>query len=259
MNKPPPGEDLPALFRSLRPDTASFQATLDAAAHEAVQRWPLFKALSPKTPEPTPALSTEERLQWSLQEKPPHAERKQALTRLGLSDKLTKSLDKMSGLESKTLVAPAPAAPTLVAPATEHKPERTLPRRNKALATTKPVESPVMLFATPAQTADLQVETKTEAKIEAEAEAEAAAAAEVQVVPTSLGLFGKKAAAEAAAPQVAPKVLLKQAEHKAADVEMPMATDDSLAGIFERLLEKERVVSKPAIKKSSFLGRLGKK
>lgn len=92
-----PGDDPSALFRSLRPDNANFQASTTAAAREAEQRWPLFKAVSPKKPEPTPALSAQERQRWSNQERPDVGERKPALSLPGVSTKLAQGLSKMSG------------------------------------------------------------------------------------------------------------------------------------------------------------------
>lgn len=92
-----PGDDPSALFRSLRPDNANFRASTTAAAREAEQRWPLFKAVSPKKPEPTPALSAQERLRWSNQERPDVGERKPALSLPGVSTKLAQGLSKMSG------------------------------------------------------------------------------------------------------------------------------------------------------------------
>lgn len=107
---PHPGDDLSALFRSLGPDDANFQATTNAAAQEAEQRWPLFKAVSPRKPEATPALTAQEKQRWSSQEKAETGERKPALTLPGLSDKLARSLSKMSG---RTMPgAPKPVART---------------------------------------------------------------------------------------------------------------------------------------------------
>lgn len=107
---PHPGDDLSALFRSFGPDDANFQAATNAAAQEAEQRWPLFKAVSPRKSELTPALSAEEKQRWSSQEKAETGARKPALSLPGLSDKLAKSLNKMSG--RTTPDAPTPVART---------------------------------------------------------------------------------------------------------------------------------------------------
>jgi len=92
-----PVDDLSALFRSLGPDDSSFQATETTAAREAAQRWPLFQAVSPRKPETTPKLSAQERQRWSHQEQHEGGERKPALSLPGLSDKMARSLGKMSG------------------------------------------------------------------------------------------------------------------------------------------------------------------
>ena len=211
MNTPKPGEDLSALFRSLRPDDKIFQATLTVAAHEAEQRWPLFRAIAPKKPALTPALSDEDKLRWSHQEKPGTGERKPALSLPGLDDKLTLSLSKMSGLPRRSADAPAQAMPAL-----PRKPELALPRRASTPPMTESAGSPDMLLSKPMPVEEPVVE--------------------VELVVS--GLFGKS--------------------H---DTPSAVAVDDSLANIFGRLRHKEEkeVVSKPAAKKSSFMGRLGKK
>ena len=105
-----PADKLSGLFRSLRPDDANFQASLNVAAHQAEERWPLLKAISPQKPALTPALSTEERQRWSNQEQPGTRERKPALSLPGLGDKLTQSLSKMGG-RPKVAAAPLSAEP----------------------------------------------------------------------------------------------------------------------------------------------------
>lgn len=105
-----PGDDPSALFRSLRPDNANFRASTTAAAREAEQRWPLFKAVSPKKPEPTPALSAQERQRWSNQERPDVGERKPALSLPGVSTKLAQGLSKMSGRTATVADRPAERA-----------------------------------------------------------------------------------------------------------------------------------------------------
>lgn len=106
-----PADKLSGLFRSLRPDDANFQASLNAAAHQAEERWPLLKAISPQKPALTPALSTEERQRWSHQEQPGARERKPALSLPGLGDKLTQSLSKMGGRSTVVTAAPLFAEP----------------------------------------------------------------------------------------------------------------------------------------------------
>ena len=101
-----PAGDLSALFRSLGPDASSFQAAETVAARDVEQRWPLFQAVSPSKSETTPALSTQERERWSQQEKQVGAGRKPALSLPGLSDKLAKSLGRMSGPRPDAPVRP---------------------------------------------------------------------------------------------------------------------------------------------------------
>ena len=92
-----PADDLSALFRSLRPDDTSFQSAETVAVREAAQRWPLFQAVSPRKPATTPMLSAQERQRWSHQDQVAAGERKPALSLPGLSDKISRSLGKMSG------------------------------------------------------------------------------------------------------------------------------------------------------------------
>jgi len=96
------------LFRSLKPDEESFQASASAAAREAEQRWPLFKAVSPRRQEPTPVLSAQERMLWSNQERPGAQARKPALTVPGVSNKLAMSLTKMGGRSASAGIARPP-------------------------------------------------------------------------------------------------------------------------------------------------------
>lgn len=110
---PHPRDDLSALFRSLGSDDADFQATTNAAAQEAEQRWPLLTAVSPRKPELTPPLTAQEKQRWSSQEKAETGERKPALSLPGFSDKLASSLNKMSGRAM-------PVAPTSVARTAPH-------------------------------------------------------------------------------------------------------------------------------------------
>ncbi len=96
------------LFRSLKPDEESFQASASAAAREAEQRWPLFKAVSPRRQEPTPVLSAQERTLWSKQERPSGLERKPALSLPGVSNKLAASLNMMGGRTAEGALARPP-------------------------------------------------------------------------------------------------------------------------------------------------------
>lgn len=137
-----PADDLPALFRSLGPDDIGFQASAQAAAHEAAQRWPLFKAVPPQKPAVTPALTAQERQHWGSQEKSETGERKPALSLPGLSDKLARSLDKMSGrvaTDAKTQNSAMPTEP--------EQPPVTPPRSLLTPSPTKPPDSRSTLFS----------------------------------------------------------------------------------------------------------------
>jgi len=97
--------DLSAIFRSLGPRATSAQASPVAAAQAAEQRWPLLKALAPRSPAPPPALSDEDKARWGTPDPANRPEKKPALSMPGLGDKLTKSLGKMGG----RLTAPPPS------------------------------------------------------------------------------------------------------------------------------------------------------
>jgi hypothetical protein len=90
------GENLSVLFRSLGPDDESFHMAENELAKKSEQKWPLFKAISLKRPEPTPELSAQERQCWNRREKSAVEERKPALSLPAFSKKLTISLDKIT-------------------------------------------------------------------------------------------------------------------------------------------------------------------
>lgn len=188
------GEYSSTLFRSLRPDDENFQASATAAAREAEQRWPLFKAVSPRKLAPTPVLSAQERTIWSNQEKPSKPERKPALSVPGVSNKMAVNLNKMGGRST----APALAKSLVRAERDSPVPESLRPQRS---------------------------------------------APEPQPEGRSL-LFSKAAPID---PVEEPPV------------QAPARADDSLAKLFNRLEGKEKVVEKPAGKRASFLGRLGRR
>lgn len=143
---PKPADDLSALFRSLGPDDSSFKATETAAAREAAQRWPLFQAVSPRKPDATPQLSAQERQRWSHQEQPEGAERKPSLSLPGLSDKMARSLGKMSG---RTTDAPMqnparraePDTPPVAQRSLRSPPQMTTMESRSALFSTSPQAS----------------------------------------------------------------------------------------------------------------------
>lgn len=96
------------LFRSLRPDDEDFQTNTGAAAREAEQRWPLFKAVAPRKQQPTPLLSPQERSLWSTTQKPSGHERKPALSVPATGNKLAQSLNKMGGRQASAPLTRSP-------------------------------------------------------------------------------------------------------------------------------------------------------
>ncbi len=183
------------LFRSLKPDEESVQVSASAAAREAEQRWPLFKAVSPRKQEPTPVLSPQERVLWGKQERPNGQARKPALSVPGVSNKLAASLNRMGGRAAQGAVASAPL-----------RAERESPLQDSMRGATK--------FA---------------------------------AEPTAGGRGLPFSKAHASEP-------VEEAEMTGA-----IDSDDSLANLFSRLEGKEQSVGKPAGKRPSFLGRLGRR
>lgn len=103
--------DLSAIFRSLAPRVTSEQASPVVMAQAAEQRWPLLKAIAPKNPGPTPALTGEDKARWTTSEPVSRAEKRPALSVPGLGDKLTRSLGQMGGRLTATHACPLPPVP----------------------------------------------------------------------------------------------------------------------------------------------------
>ena len=219
-----PSDDLSALFRSLRPDETSLQEGTDTAARNAEQRWPLFRAVAPEKPHDTPQLSAQERQRWISQEKIETGGRKPALSLPGLSDKMSKELDKMSVRAVKNTASVKPAMrrePEM--PVVERVAER--PRTGRATLQTSPPEN----RSSPAARS---------------------LAADSNVVSSGVGvgIFDKK-------PAVSAPVLAASERDQPAT----LRGDDSLRSTFSRLETKAEAVAKPAVNRSSFLDRLGKR
>lgn len=117
-------DDLPALFRSLKPDKADLQNDAAMSAKAAEQKWPLLRNMLPNIGELPPALTVDERLRWNSTDgaAKKNATRKPALSLPGLGEKMAKSLERMSTrvanvapphtatrAESQTACAEAPA------------------------------------------------------------------------------------------------------------------------------------------------------
>ena len=151
------GSNPSTLFRSLKPDEESFQASTSSAAREAEQRWPLFKAVSPRRAEPTPVLSAQERMLWSNQERPSAQARRPALTVPGVSSKLAMNLTKMGGRSVSAGVARSPLR------AERESPPQETPRGVQQFSAETPSGSRGLLFSrtAPAETDDAPERTAT--------------------------------------------------------------------------------------------------
>jgi len=214
------GDDMSRLFRSLDADDTKFQASAKAAASEAEQRWPLFKAMAPMKPAHAPALSEQEKQHRNSAESTAGGARKPALSVPGLGGKLAASLDQMAAPKSRKPAAakhPAPAEAPLAQRAA-------LPGSAKSMPVAEPEAPPAKrraLFSKSPQ-------DKTDAEDDA----------------VGTGLFAKTAAQPAGEESAPPD---------------SAAADKSLAGIFGRLEGKEEPAKKSKDTRPSFLGRLGKR
>jgi hypothetical protein len=220
------GQNLSTVFRSLGADDSAFMARTKASALEAEQRWPLFRAVAPKKPEDTPLLTEQDRANWNTQEKPAGRERKKTLSVPGLSEKLAKSLEKISAETSREVMSPKRKTRSGISVA----PARFDPTPEPAaVLAPEPQEIPSMLFrSTPPAPASFVTE---------------------QPAPVAHGLFGRLSVEE---PVPTPAPLMP--------VETLSSGDDSLSGIFARIGGEKSVEAPPAVKpRSAFLGRLGKR
>lgn len=221
-----PSDDLSALFRSLRPDETTFQESTNTVARDAEQRWPLFKAVAPVKPQETPALSALERQRWANQEQPQVGGRKPALSLPGLSDKMSKGLDKMSVRAVNNTAA--------VKPAIRREPEKPLVER--AAERSRSVRA-----ASSQQTSPPENRAFTAGR-------SISAEPGVVVGGTGMGALAKK-----------PAVLASTSVVPERDLSVTGRGDDSLKSIFSRLESKSEIAPKPAGNRSSFLDRLGKR
>ena len=222
-----PSDDLSALFRSLRPDETISQASTSTVARDAEQRWPLFKAVAPEKPQETPALTAQERQRWVNQEKPEFSGRKPALSLPGLSDKMSKGLDKMSARSVENTAAVKPAV----------RRESEDPTAERAFE--RPRSAPIAQAPKPGPLENRIVNV-----------AKTLAAEPAVVSGAGSRPFDKKPAVAGQAPVQA-----------VAERGLPAAgcADDSLKSIFGRLESKTHVAAKPPGSRSSFLDRLGKR
>lgn len=122
---PTPGDKLSSLFKSLRPDDSHLEASTHEAVREAVQRWPLFKAVQPAKSVTTPILKPEERKNWQSPEKPAPRKRKPAASTPSMSDQLAQGLGRMTAAKpvAKRRIVVEKSLPAVKAPAHEALPE----------------------------------------------------------------------------------------------------------------------------------------
>ena len=289
-----PAGDLSALFRSLGPDASSLQAAETVAARDVEQRWPLFQAVSPSKPETPPTLSTQERERWSQQEKQVGAGRKPALSLPGLSDKLAKSLGRMSGprpdapvrpMAKRAQLSPAVPQPQQLKPQQQPQPQppqlQPQPQQQNPQLQSQPQppqQQPSQLQPQP-QPQQLKPQLQSQPQPQPPQQQ-----FKPQPLPPSLVM---PVASEASDPpkaitiprlEPAPAPSLRtpstEAQRERSEVFNPVAsepltptpvpseavrTGDSLASIFSRLEEKPETINKTIDKRSSFLTRLGKR
>ena len=220
-----PSDDLSALFRSLRPDETIFKASTGTVARDAEQRWPIFNAVVPEKPQQTPPLTAQERQRWVNQEKPEVSGRKPALSLPGLSDKMSKGLDKMSAWSVKNAAAVKPA----------------VRRESENPAAERAFERPRSgLIAEASRASSLENHVGTSVKT---------LSLELPVMSgAGFDPFDKKPVVVAPVPAAEQRGLPASGRG-----------DELLKSIFGRLESKTHIAAKPAASRSSFLDRLGKR
>lgn len=222
------------LFRSLRPDDEDFQAGTSAAAREAEQRWPLFKAVAPQKQQPTPPLSPQERSLWSTTQKPSGQERRPALSVPATGNKLAQSLNKMGG---RPTAATAPSSRARLRTEEEPSYQEPIAAPQKS-AREEPARKPGLLFSRTAATAAVQPP--------------------VQEPVRKPKLFAREEPAKGRSPLFSKERTTVSAQELAEVPSAPQA-GDSLSRLFSRLEGQEQVVEKPVGKRSSLFGRPGKR
>lgn len=224
---PKSNDDLSALFRSLRPDETTFQESINSVAHDAEQRWPLFKAVAPEKPPETPALSALDRQRWVNPDKPQAGGRKPALSLPGLSDKMSMGLNRMSSRplqNTATMKAAVRREPENSA--VEHAVE--LPRNTHPTLVLK--DSP------PDHSAPIAAKTLSDES------------------PVTVGRSAGSGALDEKLVLAPPAPMGAQRDPSAGG-----RSDESFKSIFSRLKSKSEPVTKPLGNLSSFLDRLGRR
>lgn len=127
-------DDLPTLFRSLKPDPSALLNDTAINAKEAGQKWPLLRNISAQNRDLPPALSSEERLSWTVSESAANnSATKPALSRHGLGEKIASGLGKMSARTASVASQPAlrdeaPARESSTPMKAAHSPAETTPQ-----------------------------------------------------------------------------------------------------------------------------------
>lgn len=278
----PTGDKLSPLFKSLRPDESHLQTAAAVAVQEAEQRWPLFRAIAPTRPVTTPELTGEERGHWSNPiGKSTAPQHKLALTVPGLNEQLAEGLSKMAGSKPGTRRASSRATPeqtvqTLAPAAKISRPEskkqgQEMPKVFKPLVT--PIEGDKHSEPAPAPTAapvsiasPAPAPILTPAPIVASTEKPLPAPARTATPVKKAASPGSVPTAPPPPPQKTPPATQRAAPPKAPKLTTTAKTKDpaannpeSLKSLFGRLEAPEKPPEKAAPKKSSFLGRLGKR
>lgn len=262
------GEHPSTLFRSLRPDDEDFQASTSAAAREAEQRWPLFKAVAPRKQQPTPLLSPQERSLWSTTQKPSGHEHKPALSLPGTGNKMAQSLSKMGGRPAAATLsrsrlrteeeqpyemsAPTPQKFSRDEPA---KKSRLLFSRNTATAA---VDHPVQEPVRKPQKFGHEEPVKGRSSLFSKDTVTAEVKQPIQESIRAPQRFGGEEPARGRGSLFSKASAPVAAEEKP-EIRSVARADDSLTRLFSRLEGQEEVVEKPVSKRSSFLGRLGRR
>lgn len=247
-----PSDDLSALFRSLRPDESVSRENTSSGVRDAEQRWPLFKAVAPQKPQDTPALSEQERQRWISQEKSAASARKPALSLPALSDKMSKSLGKISEQAVRNIAT--------VKPATRWESQEQLVEGATEQPLLQPSERPRTVLAEPVPVPQASGPVKNGSATRTPTAAKALSEVPDAGSRTGLGLFDKKPAPTAPAlVSVQMPKMSEMPEMPEHDLPVTRRSDESLKSIFSRLEAKPEVEVKPTIKRSSFLDRLGKR
>jgi|CXWL01.1.fsa_nt_gi hypothetical protein len=228
------------LFRSLRPDDEDFQTNTGAAAREAEQRWPLFKAVAPRKQQATPLLSPQERSLWSTTQKPSGYERKPALSVPATGNKLAQSLNKMGGRPTSAPLTRSPQRTREEESYQEPVPAPSLFTREE-----EPAKKRGLLFSKDVSAAVEQpYQDQEAARTPQKFGRSEPARGRSEPARGRNSLFSKGAAPE----------IEDQAEVRSA-----AGSGDSLTRLFNRLEGQEEPAEKPVGKKSALFGRPGKR